>query len=53
MSSLKTILLLAGLAVAMGAAFNVKGLKVSHGLGIGIALVVIGSLIPDSTPAAS
>jgi len=51
MSGLKTILLLAGLAVVLASVFNVGGLKISHGLGIGLVLIVGGSLIQDQ-PAA-
>jgi hypothetical protein len=48
LSSLKTIILLAGLAVALAGFFKVGGLKLSHGIFIGIGLVIAGNLIPDT-----
>lgn len=53
MSSLKTIVLLAGFAVVMAAVFNVKGLKLSHGIWIGAGLVLVGSLIPENQQTAA
>ena len=44
---------LAALAVIMGAVFNVKGLKISHGIWIGAGLVLVASVIPDSQSSTS
>lgn len=48
MSSLKTIMLLAGLAVALAGVLKIGGLKLSTGILIGGALVIGGNLIPES-----
>lgn len=53
MSSLKTLAFIAGFVVILAAVFNVKGLKISHGIWIGAGLVVIGNLIPETTTGAS
>lgn len=53
MSNLKTIMFLAGLAVVLAAVFNVKGLKISHGIWIGAGLVLVANLIPESNQTAA
>lgn len=48
-SSLKTIVLLAAFAVVLAGVFKFGGLKMSHGILIGGALLIAGNLIPETT----
>lgn len=52
MSSLKTIVFVAAIAVAMAGFFKVGGLKFSNGILIGGALVLVANFLPESQPAA-
>jgi hypothetical protein len=48
LSSLKTILLIAAGVVLMAGIFEVGGLKMWKGIGIAMALSVVGNLIPET-----